>query len=87
MTPSQTGNGGNYLTTNGSVVSWAAVPSPNSHNVNMTNNSYIAGGGGWGASGGTGSAGRAGGAGRKAIALNGNSVTFNATGTRYGATS
>jgi len=53
----------------------------------MTNNSYIAGGGGWGASGGTGSAGRAGGAGRKAIALNGNSVTFNATGTRYGATS
>lgn len=45
------------------------------------------GGGGWGASGGTGSINRAGGAGGKAIALNGNSVTFNATGTRYGATS
>ena len=35
LTPSQTGNGGNYLTTNGSVVSWAAVPSPNNGTLTM----------------------------------------------------
>ena len=35
LTPSQTGNSGNYLTTNGSVVSWAAVPSPNNGALTM----------------------------------------------------
>jgi len=35
LTPSQTGNSGNYLTTNGSVVSWAAVPSPNNGTLTM----------------------------------------------------
>ena len=46
------------------------------------------GGGGWGASGGIGAGFRyAGGAGGKAVNLNGNSVTWIATGTRYGAIS
>jgi len=35
LTPSQTGNSGKYLTTNGSVVSWAAVPSPNNGTLTM----------------------------------------------------
>lgn len=35
LTPSQTGNSGNYLTTNGAVVSWAAVPSPNNGTLTM----------------------------------------------------
>lgn len=51
------------------------------------------GGGGWGASGGTAASGnanhiiRAPGSGGKCVALNGYSVTWNATGTRYGAIS
>lgn len=45
------------------------------------------GGGGWGASGGTGYFNYAGGAGGKAVNLNGNTVTWLATGTRYGAIS
>jgi hypothetical protein len=35
LVPSQTGNSGEYLTTNGSVVSWAAVPSPNNGTLTM----------------------------------------------------
>lgn len=51
-----------------------------------------AGGGGWGAAGGNnlgtvGPPNQTGGAGGKAVALNGYSVTWNATGTRYGAIS
>ena len=45
------------------------------------------GGGGWGSSGGTGYPGVGGGAGGKCINLNGNTVTWVATGTRYGAIS
>ena len=35
LTPSQTGNSGKYLTTSGSVVSWADVPSPNNGTLTM----------------------------------------------------
>jgi len=35
LVPSQTGNSGEYLTTNGAVVSWAAVPSPNNGALTM----------------------------------------------------
>ncbi len=35
LVPSQTGNSGEYLTTDGSVVSWAAVPSPNNGTLTM----------------------------------------------------
>ena len=35
LVPSQTGNSGKYLTTSGSVVSWAAVPSPNNGTLTM----------------------------------------------------
>lgn len=45
------------------------------------------GGGGWGASGGTSWSYQSGGAGGKAVALNGYSVTWTATGTRWGAIS
>lgn len=55
-------------------------------NVGGNANSAGAGGGGWGASGGT-STPRAGGAGGRAVQLNGFSVTWLATGTRYGAIS
>ena len=45
------------------------------------------GGGGWGASGGSSSSGLSGGGGGKCVNLNGNSVTWLATGNRYGAIS
>ena len=35
LLPSQTGNSGEYLTTNGSVASWDAVPSPNNGTLTM----------------------------------------------------
>lgn len=35
LLPSQTGNNGEYLTTDGSVASWAAVPSPNDGTLTM----------------------------------------------------
>lgn len=35
LLPTQTGNSGYYLTTNGSVSSWAAAPSPNNGTLNM----------------------------------------------------
>lgn len=35
LLPSQTGNSGEYLTTDGSVASWAAVPSPNDGTLTM----------------------------------------------------
>lgn len=58
-------------------------------NVGSGTGPYIAGGGGggWGASGGAEAAGGAGGSGGKAVNLNGKSVTWLATGTRYGAIS
>lgn len=59
-------------------------------NAALTNGYMGAGGGGWGASGGTSYQNgptRGAGSGGKAVALNGYSVTWNATGTRYGAIS
>jgi hypothetical protein len=35
LAPSQTGNSGKYLTTNGSTTSWAAVPAPNNGTLTM----------------------------------------------------
>jgi hypothetical protein len=35
LAPSQTGNSGKYLTTNGSATSWAAVPAPNNGTLTM----------------------------------------------------
>ena len=35
LAPTQTGNSGNYLTTNGATTSWAAVPAPNNGTLTM----------------------------------------------------
>ena len=42
--PSQTGNSGEYLTTNGAVASWAAIPAPSTGSLYLTSaNSFTAG--------------------------------------------
>ena len=42
--PSQTGNSGEYLTTNGTVASWAAIPAPSTGSLYLTSaNSFTAG--------------------------------------------
>jgi len=85
------GGGGRILPGTGGVghSCGGAGGGSNSNGGNSTWGSYTGGGGGgWGASGGNTSApSRSGGAGGRAVQLNGHSVTWLATGTRWGAIS
>lgn len=81
------GSGGFYQEFSGLITSEAGQAGGSANNAGATGNN-AGGGGGWGASGGGATSnGAAGGSGGKAVNLNGNTVTWLATGTRYGAIS